>query len=347
MLLNLSVCDKSGTQRGTARLRLDFAMRKWFLDAEAQPGWQSVTASRGGSFEVRPNRVIWIWDKDKAARDKRNSVILWTPPESEGDTRYLSGEGRLSDPRDPSCKDGKVNWSVATAAKSGLAPIRERFLEIIKGIPFQFAPAYKVNFPNGRPSTKPESAKGNVTNCGELPGWVAAKVGGSGAPGDLDFNFDDVYGHYALTSSMTGWEKWSTKLQAKRGAKEGDLWVAFSKGKDKTLRPKPGDIYVLHGTTEVNLKQADGTYKLEKIYGFAHVGIIIEATSDTWVTADCGQGEGDGRGFSGCYQKRAYSNGTLTLQAPNAQPGKRLSDAGTKDLRGWVNIESLFGGWKP
>src|SRR5262245_63485237 len=127
MFLNLTLCDHTGKARGTAQLRLDFGAEKWFLEGQTQQVWQNVTPSKEGAFELRPNKAIWLWDKAKSAPDKRNPVILWNPPEKESDSQRPRGEGRLFDPKEQSFKEGKVNWAV------GLAPIRQRFLDVIAG----------------------------------------------------------------------------------------------------------------------------------------------------------------------------------------------------------------------
>jgi hypothetical protein len=219
-----------------------------------------------------------------------------------------------------------------------LPPIRQRVLDLIKDIPFNFPPVYKVNFPSGPPSSKPGAVKGKVTNCGEFPGWITRQIGGSGAPKDLSLKFHDQWGDYSLTAPMTGWETWAKKLQAQRGNSAEPVWIPYS----KTDRPQPGDIYVLYGWTDLVIEE-----KPKKVYGFAHVGFIIDGSGSTWITADCGQGEGAGSGFSGCYQKRTFSDGKLTLQSSTVHSGKPQPDAGTKDIKGWVNLENLFKGWKP
>src|SRR5262249_35387400 len=135
--------------------------------------------------------------------------------------------------------------------------------------------------PPSATAPKPAHIKGNVTNCGALPGWVIERLGGSGAPADLTYEFSDTWGKYKIKGDMTGWETWAQKFEKEvRKQEKGTLWVPYSSiGRGKGLRPQPGDIYVLWGWTEVNLLQEDKkTYKLTKIYGFAHVGIIIDST---------------------------------------------------------------------
>jgi hypothetical protein len=213
---------------------------------------------------------------------------------------------------------------------------------------------FKLNFPSG-PSSAPVGPKilGNVTNCGGLPGYVTERVGGA-IPADAQkLTFKDGYGNYSLTAPMTGWEKWAKKLDEVRHAKPGSdaaCWRPFSLKERPDERPLPGDIYVLYGYVTIkdpSTRQPDGSYtqfngqfRYVQVYGFAHVGIIIDASGTRWKTADCGQGSG----YDGCYQWRAYDDkkGKVTLDN-----GKKQSDSGSKDLRGWVDIEKLFAGWHP
>jgi hypothetical protein len=210
-----------------------------------------------------------------------------------------------------------------------LSPIRQQVLDLIKKIPFNFPPVYKVDFPSGSPSSKPAAVKGKVTNCGEFPGWVTRNLSVSDAPKDLSLKFHDQWGDYCLTAPMTGWETWAKKLQSHRGANAEPVWIPYC----KTKKPQPGDIYVLHGWTNLVVGG-----KPTKIYGFAHVGIIIDVTDSTWTTADCGQGGG----FSGCYNKRTFYDGKLTLQSNSLHQDKPQPDAGSKDIRGWVDLGNMF-----
>jgi hypothetical protein len=70
------------------------------------------------------------------------------------------------------------------------------------------------------------------------------------------------------------------------------------------------------------------------------VGIIYNSSTNTWITADCGQGNG----FEGCKQKRQYdpNSGTVTLIGG----GLSQPDAGTRWLLGWINIEALIPDWQ-
>lgn len=148
---------------------------------------------------MKANNVIWLWDQRPG---EHNTVIIWEPPTSETDLLHHSGQGRIFEPKDSAFKDGKITWTIAPTTKPVLAPIRRRVLDLIEAIPFKFAPAYKVNFPNGRPALPgPAAVKGTVSNCGEFPGWIARNIGGSNAPKDiLIFKFHDQWGDYALTA---------------------------------------------------------------------------------------------------------------------------------------------------
>lgn len=79
-------------------------------------------------------------------------------------------------------------------------------------------------------------------------------------------------------------------------------------------RPLPGDIYVLG--------------KYENPAAFQHVGIIVSAEGNDWMTADGGQGNGWQSGF---VKRRFHSNGQIDGEFGN----KAM-------LRGWVNLDALF-----
>jgi hypothetical protein len=345
MLLKLNVYDKASRSKGTVRMRLDFERNKWSLEQDPQQAWKYVGFSGNGTFDVKTdNHVIWIWDYDNFG-GRRNTIIFWDPPESEGDSK-TGGRARLFDPQDKAYKDCVLTWSVepsAAAPKKAtggeLTPIRKRVLEIIAGIPFDYFPNVKHKFPNGPPSDAlkaktaptPDVKQTKVTNCGEFPGWIVARLGGS-VPKDLSLKFKDKWGWYCLTCPMTGWDVWAQKVEAQRKG-QAKIWIPRKKG----LLPKPGDFYILSPGSSKN--------------GFSHIGVFVEAAGSTWKTADTGQpspspGPDTPDGYTGCYEKRTFKEDDDSLELK--LPGATLSpDVGIKYLKGWIDLDGLFAGWQP
>src|SRR5262249_3156168 len=103
-------------------------------------------------------------------------------------------------------------------------------------------------------------------------------------------------------------------------------------------RPRPGDIYTLVGNVpyyENGVKKA--------MFGFAHVGFIIDSVGNTWKTADTGQC----RKNAAAYKLRVFNgdDGTLILNPPESDSD--VPDGGTRWLDGWVDIDQLFNAWTP
>src|SRR5262245_8509376 len=240
MLLNVTLYDNRNASRGSVRLRLDFATKQWSIPGGSQQAWAGVgyTNSAEGAFEVRVNGAIWLWDQRPG---EHNTIIIWDAPTGDSDFTHDKGQGLIFDPKDPSLKDGRIIWTLDPSSVSS-APIRARVLELIKGIPFDFPPVYKVNFPSGPPNNRPDVYNGKVTNCGEFPGWITKNLGGSGAPSEVSFKFHDKGRGHSLAAPMTAWETWAKMFQSKRGSTAEPIWIPYG----QTARPKSGDIYVLY-----------------------------------------------------------------------------------------------------
>jgi hypothetical protein len=88
-------------------------------------------------------------------------------------------------------------------------------------------------------------------------------------------------------------------------------------------RPKPGDLYALlvAGSTD----RAGG--------GIAHVGVIVDASTDEWRTADAGQGDG----WSAAYVTRQFDPAAGTLS------GEIVGTTGPRPARvlaGWIDVDA-------
>jgi hypothetical protein len=154
---------------------------------------------------------------------------------------------------------------------------------------------------------KPKGVSG--TGCGGFPGHVFSKVPviPPGQKGAFKVNVKGA-GTCYLTTPMICWEQFAEAVD--KQYPPAKTWVPF-----KGNRPLPGDIYVL------------GRY--EKPAEFQHVGIIVKAQGNEWMTADGGQGQGWQSGFV----KRKFHPATGQI---DGESGNQAF------LRGWVDLDILF-----
>jgi hypothetical protein len=354
MFMEITVFDARNTNRGRFQIELAFGKEnRWTLQEKLEKGdgWSCLNFSDGsqGTFEVRDNGVIWIWDQDSTGK-QRNTLIIWDAPKQEGDVSKTEGFGRIYDPSDAAFKDARIAWKTP-----GLTPVRKKVLEIIA----KTFPAYPGNLPIpniiDRSTSYGSTGLGKVTNCGILPGWIAKQLG-------YYLPWDERYKNWkfrtqeyehkipqseifkldkgdksptSFTAPMAGgWgqvpdmpiSSYPMMLERVRNC-PGKIWIPFYGGKqNKDKRPQPGDIYVL-------MQDSAGH--------FAHVGIIIDAVGSVWRTADCGQCGTN----AAAYKKRVFNknDGTLILDPPETN----IPDAGIRYLEGWIDIDQLYGGWTP
>jgi peptidoglycan hydrolase-like protein with peptidoglycan-binding domain len=180
-------------------------------------------------------------------------------------------------------------------AAGSRSPIRQRFMDICR----QILP------PHGALTVGAKSGpKG--TGCGEFPGRVFARVPviPPGQPGAFKVRLGAQ--NCFLTTPMTAWEQFAKAVDQQYAAR---TWVTFGGN-----RPRPGDIYILS--------------QYENTAMFQHVGVIVSADGNEWMTADGGQGNGWQSGFV----KRQF-------QADGRIDGEFGSKA---RLRGWVDLDALF-----
>lgn len=115
-------------------MSLDFTGMTWsvartsrdpWVDPTSQ-GWPTQLASgykQSGTFEVKDNGVIWIWDKWATASggmipESHNTLIIRDAPTSESDTAHTSGTVRIFDARNTAFKDVVVPWTRRTVRPS-------------------------------------------------------------------------------------------------------------------------------------------------------------------------------------------------------------------------------------
>jgi len=93
---------------------LDFTTHRWTVDNWR--GWPAaLNFAPNGTFEVRDNGVIWIWEQ-KAGETKRNTLILRDAPTSGSDTAHISGTTVIFDPPKREYKGVEFRWRLAEAA---------------------------------------------------------------------------------------------------------------------------------------------------------------------------------------------------------------------------------------
>jgi hypothetical protein len=338
MLMEVTVTS-GGKKAAWAQLDLDFTANTWSV--QENTGWGGLGVAKEGYFELKSWDVMWLGNR--VIQNKDNVIVLWNPPTKDPDPAHRGGEGRFSDPFNSNYRDAKIQWSVA-----GLTAVRQKILDICKGV---LLPAPDTFLTPGKPPmtliTSQTHAKGKVTNCGVFPGWIAGKLGaGALVPEQVQFKpYTDAEGKLVtpppavVTSPMTAWEDFALKLEQSRKLKAGTLWVPFDPARGD--RPQPGDFYVLS-------KKVNGE--------FGHVGVMIDSVGTVWITADCGQGQENAmmvpdpadstkkikkviwsRGMAAGYRRRQF----------DPADGGMTGEFGEKRwLKGWVNVDNLFAGWK-
>lgn len=130
---------------------------------------------------------------------------------------------------------------------------------------------------------------------------------------------------HTTCGSLPLYVAWSLGDKAIRGTDgvrtagvENGAWVEA--GGD--ARPKPGDIYALLGK--------DATDRAND--GISHVGVIVDASTDEWRTADAGLGDG----WAADYVTREYDPEAGTLSGENlGTNGPRSAQV----LAGWIDVD--------
>ncbi|WP_031497036.1 hypothetical protein [Bryobacter aggregatus] len=302
MILSATINDKN-----SAELELDFTTRTWSIPPAAAK-WNHVMFSDRGVFDVRPSGVIWLLD-GLGSRKKDCTVILHAAPTGEQDLAHRAGTGRAYAPALPAYKDGEIRWRIlrssplavaAIANTSGsLTPVRAKAKEIAE----QLLPK-PGELSKGVPAP---GARG--TGCGEFPGRVMRRMPVLGPPqrGAFEIAVPGL-GKLYLTSPMTQWEEFAKAVDQKYNPAKR-IWVPFS----GSNRPKTGDIYTLTN--------------FENQAKFQHVGMIISAEGNSWVTADGGQGNGWQSGF---VRRKFYATGQIDGEFGNKAW-----------MKGWVDLDNL------
>jgi hypothetical protein len=182
-------------------------------------------------------------------------------------------------------------------------PVRQRFV----------AAARALLPPQGQLTQGGTGPKG-ASGCGEFPGRVFNRlpVIPPGAPGAFSVQVPGA-GRVFLTSPTTWWEPVAREID-KQHAPARPCWVPFAGN-----RPMPGDIYLLS--------------RHDRPGEFQHVGVIIEANGQDWLTADGGQGNG---WQSGLVRRRFEADGTITGEFGNKAR-----------LKGWADLDTIHAVARP
>ncbi len=316
MFLELTFLDGYRGIPVWAQVEVDFAGARWTL--QEGDALDFLGFNKDGLLEAKSGE-LWLFGMHRKPKDR--ALVLKGAPMNEDDASRHTGPGRIEGHVSMGYSKSKIEWHAPA-----LAPIRRKILALCAGI---LPPYPKLLTPGESPMTKISTNVLPVvpgeTNCYAFPGWIAKQLGSSAVVRIIGM-FPDVKSGklkeqtvaLSLTKGIMALEKFASDPSI--GA-----WVPFN-GKN---RPNPGDFYVLSS-------DAQGV----KI---AHVGVIVDATGETWITADSGQGDEKwepdkadatkkvkkwAKGMAAGYRRRKFDNGVVT-----GEFGR------TAYLKGWVDID--------
>jgi hypothetical protein len=209
--------------------------------------------------------------------------------------------------------------------KSGLDGLSPRRRRILLEILPQVVPSVygEAAFRRIDANWKPGSG---YTTCGGLPTFVAQQLGVTAQMKK------EGMGSYGLTGMRNA--------AIRRGC-----WVHTGRtGANPALScdrpmPRPGDIYILcsgrgHDFGCCTVQKDKDTDPWPKVLGakVEHIGVIVEAAGNFWLTADAGQSVGTSQ--AALYVRRHYNavTGNMTgEQEPKGRPLRRLC--------GWIDVD--------
>jgi hypothetical protein len=83
---------------------------------------ERVSVLTNGEFEVKDNRVIWIWEGEgrikEDFRKKRNTIIILDAPVRAADRAHVSGLARFYDPTNSMLKDTVCRWRLSLTGRA-------------------------------------------------------------------------------------------------------------------------------------------------------------------------------------------------------------------------------------
>lgn len=167
------------------------------------------------------------------------------------------------------------------------------------------------------------------TTCGGLPAFVAQQLGvtlamrkiGVGAPG---------------------------LISMRNGAMHYGAWTHHDPRRAPDRRPRPGDFYLLCSGSKHHAG-CNHLFVEGKAYRGAdieHVGVIVDASRDVWITADAGQG--DSTMQKALYVRRQYQTSTGLITG-EVRPDRKKPGAfrPMRRLCGWMDVDQIpfLDGW--
>lgn len=334
----ITFSDASNTALTGISLLLDYSVRYWrVLGRPLPPAWSRITADSQGPFQISEGGKTATLFEKVGFSGRQPLMTLETPPLSSMDAVRRQGSGALAEPKDPALKGTKFKWQAGATVDGALAgnSIRADAIALIeRHLPH--TPGTFIDPPNWvEGASHGENTKKNAqgfrsTGCGGLPGKMFKELQAMGWPIPND-TVDGTNPKYtgkkrdpkekaqwmALAGSSTGYKYIVMDGIEKRLGTPGEIYVRYKKGDPR--RPQPGDVYVL---------DIKGTAM------FRHVGVIVDASTDEWVTADGGQ---DGPLKSG------FAVG-LNLRSFDPRTGLVGGKGEKGDLDGWIDIEALVRG---
>ena len=292
--------------------QLDFGQQTWHVPSPAGP-WRDILGPLQGSFQIRDNGVMWIWDGSPKNPNSKNTLILHAAPRGLSDVVHRSGQGRIYDPHNSTLKDHFFTWKVTrrdppvNAAKK-LTPIRKLIMDVCdaklpKGTPFNYF------------AGSPKNDGANVTNCNIFVGLILQYL-----QSDRRKMLKKIAGE-PFASPRFEWNLYAAKLDKERKPAQS-TWIEFTPG----AFPKTGDIY--------QLKAAKDSEKNKNLKAgmTQHIGIIESTSPNLWKTIDGGQKAKDGEPSYACKRinRKYLQNGVIEGEFGEAAI-----------VKGWVDVDRL------
>lgn len=321
MFFKVNLCDAKGRPRGNVDVQLDWEKRTWLVTQDPMGLWSKLSRSQTGKFQFDSSNSMTFLDELR-----QNPLQFLNPPKSYFDLTG-SGQGWVFQPIDPSLAQAKINWSVeqgtqVAPAPAGASDIREKLIARLREL-------LPCSIDGTEKDARTKLTKWDAvslfckrfsgTSCGSLPGFVSAYLGAEPLKNGKKSGLD-AYNEYMKKRSLNG----TNKVR-----EQGNKFGAWVEGGGPT-RPKKGDIYALLD------RDAQGQpYTDKKTSSIGHVGVILDATGDYWMTADLGQGNG----FEGKFDiRRHYDKDKNMLYGEVHQGGV----SPYRVVAGWVDIERYF-----
>ncbi len=326
MLVRIKIRHATGKMLGEVVLRLLISSHRWLVHQDKDHLWHRIASNRDGLLESKSWGVAWLWDRNNKDK-KRNPIILHKPPLGEVDTRNTSGTGFLFDPIDTELKDSRLLWAVQAEARERiLTPVRKFILELCNShVECSYGDDnYKLITANLKKDDQSVRSAEEWQTDGSGPIPMQPGLTGDALANAIKNGQVKKKRKYTTCGSLTGFLGARLGAPDKFGGTNGlrehpmgiggyDLggWIE----PNGTNRPLPGDMYAIGKNTSS---------------GIVHVGVIIDASTDMWVTADMGQNGGWGGRRR---VKRPFRQEGYLLE------GEQETGGGLRQLAGWLDVD--------